>query len=88
MEELRKQLVGVGFLAIPQTIYGGHDFGRVTDTQMDRDVSVYERCIIGAPILYVVGPGKIIPLHIITTFKVLLHRTSVKGGAYTLCIDA
>ena len=76
------------FLAIPQTIQGGCDFGRVTDTQMDRDVSIYRRCTIGPLILYVIAPGKIIPLQIITTFKVLLHRTSVKGGAYTLCIDA
>ena len=81
MEELRKQLVGVGF-------QGGGHLGRVMDTQMDRGMSVYRRCTIGPLILYVVAPGKIIPLHIITTFIVLLHRTSVKGGAYTLCIDA
>ena len=43
---------------MPQTIQGRCDFERVTDTQMDRDVSVYRRCIIGAPILYVAVPGR------------------------------
>ena len=65
------------FLAIPQTIQGGGHLGRVTDTQMDRDVSEYRRCIIGAPILYVAVPGVEMYFDHITTFEALLHRTSV-----------
>ena len=75
-------------MAIPQTIQGRGHFGGVTDTQMDRDVSVYERCIVGAPILYVAVPGVDMYFDHITTFEVLLHRTSVKSMAYTRCINA
>ena len=70
-----------------QTIQGGGHLGRVTDTQMNRGVSVYGRCTIGALFLYVTSLVKVEYTYsyfdCITTFEELLHRTSIKGGAYT-----